>query len=972
MSKQSPEQKPDEDERGSLARPPWLPGEKKRRRVHLGRGKQHDDADERRDEKVNRVAESSGSQEAQALPEADAEPGPKRGRVPVAPRNPDTTASDSQPAPDDPPESRPKRVAIPFDRARRLQQTQTAAPAEPVVDDLASVPIAAPSQPDEAALIEEAAEVTTPPVEEAEPQPVVEESEPTTEPSPESDASPESVEWVSEALARLEWQYDSLLAESLVLPEAPSAGADPAEAESAAAGEPSQAVTEAEPVAAEVSVEPEPEFELSVEPVESVETPTDFESGSAEPGFEPSAEFASGSAPQDPPEPELPVEFSTDHKFRFDGWAEPEPDFELVVEPEPVEVSTERHRDMKPSAEPAVAPEVEPETHADTPVPDESAPEEPAPGELDEIELRAAALLEQMAAKRAQVVPVPQEPEVDLITDDTQEAPPDRLSSEPLTDDEARTVSSAEEVPAESLVDEEPADDAVPTQWLPTDLVSDAEAQSDSPTIEDEPADDAIVAPTEVLAAPSVTVVDEEAAPAAEERTKASRRPALPPWQMPSSAMAAEIEEVVIDAPVAPHEPAPAPEQPEPPTQHRPPPPSPQPPGPPPQPRPRPRSGARPPWPPPPPPGPFPPPPWWPGPPPGQRVPPKTRPAASAQPPRAPQPASPLPRPQPPMGGPPPGYQPFRVPPSIDEAEITNLDRFAPPSGWRRAVHKATGGHVNPGASRKERQQDHLLAEIRQPIVGDFRIAVLSIKGGVGKTTTTFGLGSALATVRHDRVIAVDANPDRGTLGERVGDMSTRSTVRDLLSDPNINRYADVRNHTLMATSRLEVLASEQDPAVSEVFGADDYRRTVDILRHYYNIILTDCGTGIMHSAMSAVLDLAHTIVLVSSPAIDAARSASATLDWLMQHGHSGLVREAHVVLSASRPGSAALKLDKVYEHFQSRCRSIHLIPFDPHLAEGADVDFGRLNPATRQAYLELAGSVAENFGRLRAPREQS
>ena len=84
------------------------------------------------------------------------------------------------------------------------------------------------------------------------------------------------------------------------------------------------------------------------------------------------------------------------------------------------------------------------------------------------------------------------------------------------------------------------------------------------------------------------------------------------------------------------------------------------------------------------------------------------------------------------------------------------------------------------------------------------------------------------------------------------------------------------------------------------------------------------------------------------------------------------MVREAHVVLSASRPGSAALKLDKVYEHFQPRCRSIHLIPFDPHLAEGADVDFARLRPSTRQAYLELAGAVAENFGRLRPPREQA
>lgn len=356
--------------------------------------------------------------------------------------------------------------------------------------------------------------------------------------------------------------------------------------------------------------------------------------------------------------------------------------------------------------------------------------------------------------------------------------------------------------------------------------------------------------------------------------------------------------------------------------------------------------------PPPPPPGWMPPPGWIPPPPPGWMPPPQEQNAAPA----------------PPNAGP---LQGFGVPPSLDEAEIVNRTRDAPQTGWRRAVHRATGGHLNPGESRKERKREDLLAQIRQPVLGDFRIAVLSIKGGVGKTTTTLGLGSALSLMRNDRVIAVDANPDRGTLAERVRDSSTQSTVRDLLSDPNIKRYADVRSHTRMASSRLEVLASEQEPAVSEVFGEADYRRTVDILRHYYNIILTDCGTGIMHSAMAGILDLAHTIVLVSSPAIDAARSASATLDWLMQHGHSALVREAHVVLSASRPGSAAVKLDKVYEHFEARCRSVHLIPFDPHLAEGADIDFGLLNSSTSQAYLELAGAVAEKFPRLRGPRHR-
>ncbi|WP_444542550.1 MinD/ParA family ATP-binding protein [Gordonia effusa] len=309
---------------------------------------------------------------------------------------------------------------------------------------------------------------------------------------------------------------------------------------------------------------------------------------------------------------------------------------------------------------------------------------------------------------------------------------------------------------------------------------------------------------------------------------------------------------------------------------------------------------------------------------------------------------------QPPVGN-------LAPPPGLDQIRLIHRSKKAPQSGWRRAVHSATAGVVNLGDSAQQQHIDQLIERVRQPIRGDFRLAVLSLKGGVGKTTTTIGLGSTFASLRGDRVIAVDANPDLGTLASRVP-QQTASNVRGLLNDPNVARYSDVRAHTSQAESRLEVLASERDPAISEAFSEDDYRRVVGILRNHYNIVLTDCGTGLMHSAMKGVLGLAHGIVLVTSPAIDGAQSASATLDWLNHHGYERLVSQSVVVISSSTPGSPPVDIDMMAQHFLGRTRAVQVIPYDSHLAEGAQVDLELVGRDTRTALIELAATIADSF----------
>ena len=301
---------------------------------------------------------------------------------------------------------------------------------------------------------------------------------------------------------------------------------------------------------------------------------------------------------------------------------------------------------------------------------------------------------------------------------------------------------------------------------------------------------------------------------------------------------------------------------------------------------------------------------------------------------------------------------------SLTAESLLHGKRTAAGSGWRHRVSRVTGGLLRLGESAADMRRRDLINRVRTPVAGGHhRVAVLSLKGGVGKTTTAVGLGATFATLRGDRVIAVDANPDRGTLSDKVR-LETAATVRDLLNERDqIRRYADVRAFTTQAPSRLEVLASDRDPAVSVAFGADDYCDAARVLEHFYSICLTDCGTGLLHSAMSGVLALADQIVVVSSPSVDGARSASATLDWLEVHSCGDLVRNGVVVLSTIRPKSkSTVDLDRLEHHFAARCRAVARIPYDAHLEEGAEVDLELLSAETADAYLTLAALVGDGL----------
>ena len=295
--------------------------------------------------------------------------------------------------------------------------------------------------------------------------------------------------------------------------------------------------------------------------------------------------------------------------------------------------------------------------------------------------------------------------------------------------------------------------------------------------------------------------------------------------------------------------------------------------------------------------------------------------------------------------------------------DVSPKNRPAPESGMRRFLYFLSLKTINLGDNLKVRERKATDARISAPLEGGARfVPVLTRKGGVGKTTITTLLGMAMALVREDRVIAIDANPDRGTLAERVS-KSTRFTVRDV-----VNRAAAVDGFTDFSTmvsrdaTRLHVLASDSDPMLSEAFDEGDYNVVADMAARYYTVVLTDCGTGIVHSVMRPTLQRANGLVIVSGGSVDEARLASETLTWLEANGYGDLVRGSVVALNTATQGTNLVKLDEIEAHFKSRVRAVVKIPYDPALAAGSVIKFDQLHKNTREAARELAALVVEGL----------
>ncbi len=158
---------------------------------------------------------------------------------------------------------------------------------------------------------------------------------------------------------------------------------------------------------------------------------------------------------------------------------------------------------------------------------------------------------------------------------------------------------------------------------------------------------------------------------------------------------------------------------------------------------------------------------------------------------------------------------------------------------------------------------DRLIAEPR--LARCATIAVVSPKGGVGKTTTTALLGSLLAAVRRDRIVAVDTNPDYGSLGRALtpGHTVYVDDLIDVLDRPDLSATG-LDGHLGRASDGLMVLPAPTQPARMAALDEAAYTNVIQRLKSLVGVLVLDCGTGLQEPAARAALHCADQLLLIS------------------------------------------------------------------------------------------------------------
>tara|TARA_Y100000310_G_scaffold345846_1_gene471151 strand:- start:44375 stop:45190 length:816 start_codon:yes stop_codon:yes gene_type:complete len=136
-------------------------------------------------------------------------------------------------------------------------------------------------------------------------------------------------------------------------------------------------------------------------------------------------------------------------------------------------------------------------------------------------------------------------------------------------------------------------------------------------------------------------------------------------------------------------------------------------------------------------------------------------------------------------------------------------------------------------------------------------IGVVSLKGGVGKTSSVSNLGAILATDYGKRVLLVDANFSAPNLGLHLGLIDPKKTLHDVLLD-----RASVNDTIHQHDAGFHVIPGAY---ISRKINPFKLKQKIGYLKEHYDLILLDSSPN-LNDEMLATMIASDELFVVTSP----------------------------------------------------------------------------------------------------------
>ncbi|MEV6499377.1 hypothetical protein [Streptomyces prunicolor] len=308
---------------------------------------------------------------------------------------------------------------------------------------------------------------------------------------------------------------------------------------------------------------------------------------------------------------------------------------------------------------------------------------------------------------------------------------------------------------------------------------------------------------------------------------------------------------------------------------------------------------------------------------------------------------------------------PFATPESVPTVDPRLALALGKPSHGD-SVARRTGESIRrltSSASQEVTEETRIGRELQQPVTTGRVIAVTSIRGGVGKTTTAALLARTFNHYRHDPVLALEADAALGTLPVRMGAESVRWSCAELarILTPSM-QLTDITGYLVPVSDGGWLLPASQG-RLGAPLDIPTYRTVTLALRRYFAVTVVDCETLPGEVARTA-MDTAHARVVVAPLTAEGVGGTRVVLDWLAQLPHEALAFTV-VALTSGTP-DLNLDLKTATAHLRETGVTIVHLPYDRHLAAGGPIRTELLGSATRRAATQLAAEALQRAVRVR------